>query len=133
MLRSSIPVPFFELSTVMDVKITNDGGETVCHKAGPLDGHYQRMVKEGETSWPAETEWMAEYEWDDDSIDGRAVGFEVGKTPRFQTTCELWSPGEASIDRGEHVLAVRISAVEKGYKAVTAEINCSRAGNELMR
>ena len=121
-VRSRTPISFFEVSTAIDIRISDTAGNTVFHKAGPLDAHYQRMVNAGEASWPSAQQWMADYEWEDEDLRARAVPFDADQEPLDQATCRFWSLEQAKIDRRRHVVEVTIKQVEPGYEGLVAEI-----------
>jgi hypothetical protein len=64
-VSSERPVPFHELDTVVEVKVSDDLGTTYFYRNGPLNQHYSRMVSEGDGSYAKETEWFARYQYDD--------------------------------------------------------------------
>ncbi len=111
-LTSSNPHKFHQLDTLVEMKVSDDLGTTYFYRNGPLNEHYQRMVAEGETSWPLETEWNARYSYGRRDIDARAVPFSLNSDPQPVTEIEY----SHFLPTGERpmTITVNVSGVQQG-------------------
>ena len=118
---SSSPVAFYNLDTIVEVKVTDQLGTTYFYRKGPLNQHYMRMSKSGEASWPSETEWNTRYRYGDPEVDNNAVPFKPGIMPNKSRDAKYihFLPTK---DRNL-TLYINITNVQEEVESLTGKIN----------